>query len=197
MTSLSLFFQLSRRCHRRTKIWFKSLSAESRHKKCCLCFHGISLPPYHSVNTQKTPRNSDRTGWSPAAPMKHQTSHQCVNDFLPFRRKKSGGAPDVWHFILTPAYLSCRVDIFSSLCSSPFTVFLLHWTDLFCSLCCCPCLLPLNPPSLPPTPQIFPLTLDPLPTQSDVKRDRLLCPAQHSLKLSTSRAVKAAPVVGY
>lgn len=110
-------------------MWFKSLSAESRHKKCCLCFHGISLPPHHSVNTQKTPRKSDRTGWSPAAPMKHPTSHQCVNDFLPFRRKKSGGAPDVWHFILT------------------FAVFLLQWADLFCSLCCRPCLLPLNPPS--------------------------------------------------
>lgn len=104
--SIYLFFQLSRRCHRRTKLWFKSLSAESQHKKC-RCLHITAL--IH----KKTPRNSDRSGWSPAAPVKHQTSHQCVNDFLPFRRKKSGGAPDVWHFILTPAYLPCRVDIFS------------------------------------------------------------------------------------
>lgn len=169
-------------------MWFKSLSAESRHKKC---FHGISLLPHHSVNTQKTPRNSDRTGWSPAAPMKHQTSHQCVNDFLPFRRKKSGGAPDVWHFILTAAYLSCTTDIFSSSCSSLFAVFLLHWADLFCSLCCCPCLLPLNPPS-----HSTHLPLNSRPPSCSAWCQKRSC-ALHSLKLSTSRAVKAAPVVGY
>lgn len=110
---------------------------------------------------------------TPAALTTHQTSHQYIHHFLPFRRKKSGSAPDVWHFILHSASPSSSLS---------FSVFLLHLTNLFCSLCFCTRLLPLTPPSH--SSFLFSFTLALLPSQPEVNRDPLLRLARHPLMLS-------------
>lgn len=135
----------------------------------------VSLPPHHSRNK----RNAEISRLlcshltTPAALTAYQTSHQYIHPFLPFRRKKSGRVPDVWHFILHSASPSSSLS---------FSVFLLHLTNMFCSRCFCSCLLPLTPPSR--SSFLFSFTLAPLPSQPEVNRDPLLRLACRSLTLS-------------
>lgn len=118
-----------------------------------------------------TTQSSDRAAWSPAALSKHQASHQIPTFFSPFRKNESGRAPDVWHLILPSVYPSCRTDM--SLTSVNLSVlFVLHFTNMLCSLCFCSRLLPLSRPSH--SSFLFHFTLTLLPIQPEVDRDPMM-----------------------
>lgn len=118
------------------------------------------------------------------------------HDFLPFRKRESGRAPDVWHFIFAfcLSFMQSRhfLQLSQLICSlslrvSPsFDKYVLLFLLLFC-------LLPWSPPSHSSFLFFFPLTL--LPIQPEANRDQAEMSLLQILKATLFFFQFSAPVV--